>query len=387
MKRFIAVLLVTVLLASLILAACSNPSPTAPATSSAPSTAPGTSAPATTPVAKPPVQPIKLAFACTGPPTGWLESHTMHPWFEKVTQATNGLVEFEPYYSNSLVPANGIWDGMMTGVADAGFVSFHLWPGLTTLSGVVSLPFLEYSGSEQQSGIAWKLYEQFPEIQNEYKANKLLLLTTSSPFFFLTSKKQITSRDDFNGLKLRSTAGESIWTMIEKAGATPVAMPVADIYQNLEKGVIDGAQCNWDFFQTFRLFEVGQYYFYGPFNASVVGVAMSHSAWNKIPKEAQDQIMSVCGGLEGSMWWGKTNYDESAAPAREKAAAAGKQMIETTLTSEQSKQWMDQDGQAIWDTWITKAVDKAKKEGYENPEDLVQRLIKATQDLTQTFKP
>jgi len=189
MKRFIAVLLVTVLLASLILAACSNPSPTAPATSSAPSTAPGTSAPATTPVAKPPVQPIKLAFACTGPPTGWLESHTMHPWFEKVTQATNGLVEFEPYYSNSLVPANGIWDGMMTGVADAGFVSFHLWPGLTTLSGVVSLPFLEYSGSEQQSGIAWKLYEQFPEIQNEYKANKLLLLTTSSPFFFLTSKK------------------------------------------------------------------------------------------------------------------------------------------------------------------------------------------------------
>jgi TRAP-type C4-dicarboxylate transport system substrate-binding protein len=207
---------------------------------------------------------------------------------------------------------------MMSGVVDAAFCSFHMWPGLTTLTGVISLPFLEYESSEQQSGIAWKLYDQFPEIQNEYKANKLLLLQTSAPFFFLTTKKQITSRDDFDGLKIRSTAGESIWTLVELAGATPVAMPAGDIYMNLEKGVIDGAQCNWDFFQSYRLYEVGKYYFHGPFNASVVGTAMSNSAWNKLPQDVQEQLMSVS-GLEGSMWWGKHTYDNALEPAHQKA--------------------------------------------------------------------
>jgi TRAP-type C4-dicarboxylate transport system substrate-binding protein len=285
------------------------------ATTSAPasSAAPSSSAPASTPA-----QVIKLSFTCQGPPTGWIEAHTINPWIEQVKQATNGRLVFEPYYSNSLAPANATWDSMMSGVVDAGFVSFHLWPGLTTLTGVISLPFLKYKNSEQQSSIAWKLYEQFPEIQNEYKANKLLALVTSSPFFFLTNKKQIKNKDDFKGLKIRSTAGEAIWTLVQNAGATPVAMPTADIYSNLEKGVIDGAQCNWDFFQTYRLYEVGQYYFYGPFNASVVGVAMSHSAWNKLPKDVQDQLWTVC-GLKGSAWWGKTNYDESEGPARQKA--------------------------------------------------------------------
>ena len=324
-------------------------------------------------------QVYKFSCALSGPPTGWLESHSMLPWFEQVKQATKGRVIFEPYYSGSLVPANAVWDGMMSNAVDAAFVSFHLWPGLTTFTSVVALPFLKYQSAEHQSGIAWKLYEKFPEVQNEYKANKLLILVTSTPFFILTNK-QVNLRDDLKGLKIRSTAGESIWTLLKLAGATPLSMHPSEIYTSMEKGVIDGATCNWDFFQTFRLYEVGSHIFYGPFNTSVVGVAISNNAWNKLPGEVQAQLMSVC-GLNGSRWWGKTNYDESSKPAHQKISAAGKEMIETTMTDAQIKSWMEKDGQKAWNVWIDKAKKKAKREGYPDPEGLVERLIATTQEL------
>ena len=327
-----------------------------------------------------PEQVYKLSFALSGPPSGWLESHSMSPWFDQVKRATKGRVIFDPYYSGSLVPANAVWDGMMSNAVDAAFVSFHLWPGLTTLNSVVALPFLKYDSAEQQSGIAWKLYEQFPEIQNEYKANKLLVLVTSTPFFILTNNKQIKSREDLKGLKIRSTAGESIWTLLKLAGATPLSMHPSEIYTSMEKGVIDGATCNWDFFQTFRLYDLGEYIFHGPFNTSVVGIAMSNNAWNKLPSDVQDQLMTVC-GYEGSRWWGKTNYDESSIPAHEKIKAAGKEMKEVYMTENQINDWMEKDGQKAWDNWIEAAKKKAKREGYSDPEGLVKRLIQTTQEL------
>ena len=207
----------------------------------------------------------------------------------------------------------------------------------------------------------------------------MLILVTSTPFFILTNK-EVNSRDDLKGLKIRSTAGESIWTLLKLAGATPLSMHPSEIYTSIEKGVIDGATCNWDFFQTFRLYEVGTHIFHGPFNTSVVGIAMSNSAWKKLPKEVQDQLMSVS-GYNGSRWWGRTNYDESSQPAHDKIKAAGKEMIEAYMTDSQIDGWMEKDGQKAWDVWVEKAEKKAKREGYADPEGLVKRLIATTQEL------
>jgi TRAP-type C4-dicarboxylate transport system substrate-binding protein len=44
--------------------------------------------------------------------------------------------------------------------------------------------------------------------------------------------------------------------MIEALGGTPVGLPPGAVYENAEKGVIDGAVFTWDTMASFKLAEV-----------------------------------------------------------------------------------------------------------------------------------
>lgn len=104
-------------------------------------------------------KPIKLAFALNVPSTAWQTQHAILPWVKQLDEATKGKVTFEMYYSGALLKSPDVWKGLNSGVADIGSVPFFFTRGLTTLTDVISLPFLEYQSSAQQSGIAWNLHE------------------------------------------------------------------------------------------------------------------------------------------------------------------------------------------------------------------------------------
>jgi len=280
---------------------------------------------------------------------------------------------------------NMTWDGLQKGIADIADVSFGNTPGLATFLDVISLPELKYTSSMHSAGVAWQLFETVPEIQDEFKAVKILLFYNPGRFMVETSKKQIESRNDLKGLKIRISAGESTQIMNEAAGGVSVTMVGPEIYQSIQKGVIDGAIVNWDLLQSFRLYEVAQYVTHGPFNSAVKAVAMSLHAWNKLPKDIQDQIMSVS-GLQGSVFWSKA-YDKSGDAARAKAKAAGYPLVEYTLTQEQTDEWLKADGKVVFDWWAKRVGDKAKKAGYSNPEELPKKIYDAALKLTSTYQP
>ncbi|MBN2060571.1 MAG: TRAP transporter substrate-binding protein DctP [Deltaproteobacteria bacterium] len=315
-------------------------------------------------------------------PDGWGAIHSIKPWFEQVEKATNGQIVFEPYWSGSLAKAESAWGSLQKGIVDVGDVSFHNTPGLVVLHNVITLPFLNYQSAEHESIVTWKLYENFQEIQNEYKDNKILLFSVSTPFFFVSNKKQIKSREDFKGLKTRAVGGECLQYMVELAGGIPVSMPGSESYSALEKGVIDAASANWSNLLQMRIYEVAKYYFFGPFNAGARGVCMSHQAWNSLTPDLQQKIMSVS-GLEGSRFWSRTEFDASAINGREKVKSEGYELNESVLSPEKIKEWKDLDGEKIWNAWIKLAVKKAKEQKCPEPEALVKRIISSTEELIE----
>jgi TRAP-type C4-dicarboxylate transport system substrate-binding protein len=330
-------------------------------------------------------QPIKLSFNLTVSKTSYLVTEVLEPWIKQVEKATNGRVVFEVYYSGTLLKMDMAWDGLQKGLVDIADVSFANLPGLATFLDVVSMPDLKYTSSAHQGGVAWKLLETSPEIQNEFKANKMLLLYSPGLFMVETSKKQVKARDDMKGLKMRISAGESTQIMNELAGGVSVTMVGPEIYQNIQKGVADGAFVNFDLMQSFRLYEVAPYVTHGPFNSGVKGIAISLLTWNKLPKDVQDQIMSVS-GLAGSVFWSKA-YDKSGDAARAKAKAAGYPLTEYRLTQEQTDQWLKTDGQKVYDWWAKRVTDKAKKGGIADADGLPKKLHGAALKITNTYKP
>ena len=70
--------------------------------------------------------------------------------------------------------------------------------------------------------------------------------------------------DEFKGLKFRVLGGPPT-EMAKALGAVPTLIPMPDVYQSLDKGVVDGAAAPWEAVQAFRLYEVAKNFTIAPF--------------------------------------------------------------------------------------------------------------------------
>ena len=77
--------------------------------------------------------------------------------------------------------------------------------------------------------------------------------------------------DDMKGLKLRVLGGPPT-EMAKALGAVPTLIPMPDMYQALDKGVVDGAAVPWEAMHGFRLYEVAKNFTMVPFYAAYFSV-------------------------------------------------------------------------------------------------------------------
>src|SRR5215468_10312151 len=237
-------------------------------------------------------QEIKLTLADQNSPTGWGPSHALQPWVKQVEDATKGRVKIEVYPSQTLIKGVDMWKGIRGGIADIGWCVQGYWPEQTPLSDVMSLPFLPISSAEKGSEALWKLYEKFPAVQKEYGEIEPLLLYTSSPNV-LVSKRQVKTLDEFKGLKFRVLGGPPT-EMAKALGAVPTLIPMPDVYQSLDKGVVDGAAAPWEAVQAFRLYEVAKNFTIAPFYVAYFSLCANKQKWH---------------GFAGAKFWGRNLPD------------------------------------------------------------------------------
>jgi TRAP-type transport system periplasmic protein len=140
-------------------------------------------------------------------------------------------------------------------------------------------------------------------------------------------------------------------------------MPMPDVYQALDKGVIDGAGAVWEAIHSFRLYEVGKYYTKAPLATVYFSICANKGKWDSLPKDVQEQVMSVS-GLKGSIFWGKNFFDTVEAAVEAKAKEAGKEFVKSELAADESAKWVKL-SEPIWDAWVKKMEDKGFKEARE----------------------
>ena len=292
----------------------------------------------------------------------------LRPWIEQVEKATKGKVKIEVYYSQTLSKGKESWKAVKSGIADIAWCPQGYWPGLTPLTDVISLPGLPFRTAEEGSEMLWRLYDQTPAIQKEFKDVKVLVLHTSEPYLLITRDKPVQTIEDIKGMKIR-TFGSNLTMQIKKLGAVPVSIPMPDNYTALQKGVIDGMGTPWEAVNGFRFYEVVKHYTEVPFGAQFFSVSMNKKAWNKLDKETQDAIMSVS-GLAGSKFWGKNFFDSAKNVSIESAAKVGKHIEILSLSDAERKRWVEL-SQPVWDEWLK----RNKKKGNKSAEKLLETAL------------
>ena len=316
-----------------------------------------------------PTQVITLKYANQNPEAGWDGQHASLPWLRQIEKATNGAVKMQGYFSQSLFKGADTWEALKANQADVAWCFHGYWAGMTSQADVIALPFLPIVTAEKGSEVLWKIYEKYPSVQKQFEANKVVLLWTSSPYFLLTTKKQIKTLDDMKGMKIRTTGGPPT-EMAKALGMVPTPMGMPDVYMNMEKGVIDGMLVPWEAVYSFKLYEVAKYYTYAPFHVTYFSQSFSRATWDKLPKNIQDQIMSVS-GLTGSKFWGKNMFDTAADAVKAIIKEKKYNMIEYTPPAAEVEKWREIAGKPLWETWVKAQEGK----GFSDARDILNTTL------------
>jgi len=233
---------------------------------------------------------LKLAHA-------WATTHHVHvildQWTKDVEQATKGRVKITIYPGGALSTAVQLYDTVRTGVADLAWFLQGYTPGKFPLTSVVELPFMA-SSAKQGSPALWEVYENSPEMQAEYGGVKVLSMWVVDPGQLMTSRKVVRNLEDVKGLKIR-IGSDTTKATAEVLGAVPILMAINELYDSLQKGVVDGTLLGTSAIRTFKLQNLLKGLTIGNFFVNAHALGINKNSWAKIPAEDQKIIMDLAG--------------------------------------------------------------------------------------------
>ncbi|MBE2895167.1 TRAP transporter substrate-binding protein [Spirabiliibacterium falconis] len=139
------------------------------------------------------------------------------------------------------------------------------------------------------------------------------------------TKKPVHSPDDLKGMKIRVISTPTTNKSIELLGASPVSLPLGDVYTSLQQGVIDGAENNIPSYASTRHDEVAKFYSADQHTSIPDYLVISEKAWNKMSPEQQKLFMEAA--QESEVYQQKL-WDEETARSKEEAEKLGVTFIE-----------------------------------------------------------
>ncbi|MFS4436909.1 TRAP transporter substrate-binding protein DctP [Paracoccaceae bacterium GXU_MW_L88] len=211
-------------------------------------------------------------------------------------------VTIEFYEGGALVPPGEVFGAVESNTVQAGADWPGYWAGRDpAFSALATTPSLfnavDYVNWIQQ----WGGKEIYEDIYGQFGMVYLPYGVTNNESGFHTAEP-IRSLEDLAGKRLR-VSGLEQGRLLEKLGGSQVSMAGGEVYQALERGVIDGGEFstpNVDWSAGFQ--QVSDYWATPGWHqsASVFGVMINQSAWDAISPEAQEKLRIAA---DATMLW------------------------------------------------------------------------------------
>ena len=293
----------------------------------------------------------ELKLATFVPPTHIQMAKVIIPWSQAIANATGNKLTVRMFPSMQLggKPPE-LYRQMVQGISD---ICFTL-PGYTSndfpMMALTELPGMAESGADGTRKL-WASFDRF--LAREYKDAKVLMLWNSDTASIMSKAKPVRSLEDMKGLKIRTpSAAQS--AQLEALGAIPIDMPANQIYNSLDRGVVDAAMIPMSAALDFKLIEVARHFTVNaPLGRSPFLVAMNRARYEKLPvdlRKAIDDSTGLALSLKGA-----EVYDEQ---NNASLAAAKKDREVIVLSAEERRRWVD-----AFKPLISRKVEEAEKAG------------------------
>jgi len=277
-------------------------------------------------------QQEEIKLATFVPPTHYGLAQIMVPWGKEIAEKSGGRLNLRVFPSMQLggKPPE-LYKQMVRGLSD---ITFTL-PGYTSadfpLMSLSELPGMANS-SEEGTRKMWQHMKFFTD--GEMKESKPLVIWTGDAAAVMTLSKPVRRLEDMKGMKIRTPSSAQSEQLIA-LGATPIDMPAGQIYNSIERGVVDGALISMAGAIDFKLLEVCRHFTIDvPVGRSPFTINMNLARYQKLPADLRKIIDDTTGlglSLRAAANIQKHSDDAVAAARRDKEVIA--------LSADEQRRW------------------------------------------------
>ncbi|MBN2031971.1 MAG: C4-dicarboxylate TRAP transporter substrate-binding protein [Deltaproteobacteria bacterium] len=242
--------------------------------------------------AAPSEKPIVLKFASYFPEVNTISQANLW-WAKEIEKRTNGRVTFEFYWAGSLVKAADLATATGRGICDVALLATGYTRAKFPITGIYEAVYITEKPDAACRAMS-ELFETNDVFNAEWRSNNLYLL-----FFDMLGpnifgfKKKVEKLEDLRGLKIR-TAGK-MTDVTKRLGATAVSISSAEIYEGIDRGLIDGYTNTSLASAATRSFPEVAPFTLDPRmgNYACIETAMNLRTWNNLPPDIKDIMKQV----------------------------------------------------------------------------------------------
>lgn len=307
-------------------------------------------------------QTVNLKLAHFLPTANGMHSDFMEPWARELEKCSGGSVAVEIFPGGTqLGNPTKLYDAVRAGAVDIAHGLSGLPGGRFERTRIAELPFIFDSADEATRGL-WAMFPDY--LEDEFPGVKILALHAHNPGQIHTTKKSVKEIADINGLKLRFPTAAAK-AMIGALGGNPVGLPPGAVYENAEKGVIDGAVFTWDTMASFNLAEVMKHHLDAKAYVTTFWFGMNQKTYDGLPANAKACVDKSSGealiAKFGPWWdaWDKAGY----------ARVSGDGHTITKLSDAQRAEWLK-----TLDPMITGFIADLKGKGIDNAQEIYDKM-------------
>jgi TRAP-type C4-dicarboxylate transport system substrate-binding protein len=277
---------------------------------------------------------VELKLSHFLPTANGMHVDFMEPWAREVERRTDGAVTVAIFPAGTqLGNVATQYEQVRAGVVDIAHGLHGIPAGRFPRTSIIDLPFIAQT-ADGASRALWALHDE--HFAQEYEGVKVLAVHAHNAGLIHTRGRQVKTMDDLRGLRIRFPSTPTRM-MLEQLGAVPVGLPPGQIYENLQKGVIDGLVMPWDPMHSFKLAELVEYHLDARCYTVSFFFVMNERRYETLPDDVRGAIDDLSGEAlvaRFGPWWDR--WDQWG-----KDASAQRRSVVTVLDDAERIRWIE----------------------------------------------
>ena len=222
---------------------------------------------------------------------------------DRITAMTDGRLTVKLFAAGELVGAFESFDAVSSGTADMYHGAEYYWVGKNKAFAFFTAVPMGFTANEID---AWIHHAGAQELWDQLSARfniKALACGNTGSQMGGWFNKEINSLDDIKGLKMRmpGLGGE----VLNRIGASAVALPGGEIFPSLQSGAIDATEWvgPWNDL-AFGFYKITKYYYYPGFHepGSTLAAGINKDVWESLSKADQEIVKNAAQAENNNMY-------------------------------------------------------------------------------------